>query len=305
MKRFSKIEVKNTRQLFDKLNISKKTLSRQQKNSINNKGFVVIPPTKYILKNLKKLNDVTKKLIKTEGYKGGWEGKEKYYKKGKFFEKGANRLGNLLNKHKVFRDLMLIPEILAASYEVIKSDIKVCGFNLREPLKGFGYQSIHIDWVPREKKNDSFAGVVCYIYLNKSTLSNGATRIIPGSHKKLGWPDEYIDTFKSYKNEYRAVVPAGTIVVANLNIWHAGAKNISGKPRKTIFIQIRRRNQQQLINFKKYLSKKTKREMNEYHSYLLGIRKRDKTQKINSIGPGSIYRKRFGKDRDKQKKNEI
>ena len=62
-------------------------------------------------------------------------GSLRIYKRGKKFEDGTNRLGNLIEKHKCFRDLILIPEILSAAYEVIKSDIKVAGFNLRNPLK--------------------------------------------------------------------------------------------------------------------------------------------------------------------------
>ena len=73
-----------------------------------------------------------------------------------------------------------------------------------------------------------------------STKDNGATRIIPKTHKKTGWPDDYIDTNKIQKNEIRAEAKAGSIVILNLNTWHAGAKNINGKPRKTIFIQIKK-----------------------------------------------------------------
>ena len=148
--------IKNTKHLFEKLNISKNTLSSKQKKDLLNKGFIIIPPTIYMKKNIKILNLMTKKLIKKEGKKGGWEGKEKYYKKGKLFEKGTNRLGNLINKHKVFQNLITIPEILAASYEVVKSDIKIAGVNLRNPLKNNGKQRIHMDWKPRKKKSQKY-----------------------------------------------------------------------------------------------------------------------------------------------------
>lgn len=298
VKNFLKNEIRDTKQLFKILDISKHTLSAEQRNSLNDEGFVIIPPTSYILKNLKKLNSVSEELIKIEGSKGGWEGKEKHYVKGKFFENGVNRLGNLINKHKVFRDLILIPEILAASYEVIKSDIKIGGVDLRNPLKGLGHQAIHIDWMTRDKKSDPFIGVVCFIYLDDSNINNGAVRIVPKSHKKLGWPDEHINIFEFHKDEIRVIAPAGTIVVMNLNLWHGGAKNISGEARKTLFIDIRRRDQSQLLNFKKYLKAETKKELNTLQSYLLGVRDCDKTQKENSIGPGEVYRKRFGKKRD-------
>ena len=67
-------------------------------------------------------------MIDREKDKGGWEGKERHYKKGKNFENGANRLGNLINKNKNFSDLILLPEILCSAKEVIQDDIKVGGW---------------------------------------------------------------------------------------------------------------------------------------------------------------------------------
>ena len=54
-------------------------------------------------------------LIKEEGDLGGWEGKMQYYKKNKKFEDGADRLGALVQKHEVFRKLILCPEILSCA----------------------------------------------------------------------------------------------------------------------------------------------------------------------------------------------
>ena len=289
--------IKNTKDLFQKLNILDKSLSKSKRKILNEKGYVLISPTKYILKNLKLLNNIANKLIKKEGAKGGWEGKEKYYKKGKYFEYGVNRLGNLVNKHKVFRDLILTPEILAASYEVIKSDIKIGGVDLRSPKKNYGYQAIHIDCFPRKKTIDPFTGVICIIYLNETNLKNGSPRVIPGSHKKLGWPDDHINIFNNLKNQINVNVPPGTILVINQNIWHGGTQSISGKPRKAIYIDIRRRDLPQLLNFKNYLKKEVKKKMNECQKYLLGVRSNDLLHQEDSVGPGYMYRKKFGNKR--------
>ena len=99
------------------------------------------------------------------------------------------------------------------------------------------------------------------------------------------------------KNEILAVAEKGSIVAFNLNTWHAGAKNINGKPRKTIFIQIKKRNQGQLLNYKKFLSQETKKKLNECQKYLLSIRDIDPTQKEDSVSVGNFYKKQFGKDR--------
>ena len=296
------LKIKNTKQLFKSLNISKDTLSSNQKKDLSNKGFIIIPPTNFMKKNIKLLNIMTKKLIKKEGKKGGWEGKERHYKKGKLFEKGTNRLGNLINKHKVFQNLITMPEILAATYEVVKSDIKIAGLNLRNPLKNNGRQKIHMDWEPRKNNFQKYAGVVCFVFIDSADKTNGALRIIPGSHKKNDWPEKYIDVQKKHKKEVIAKVKAGTIIVANLNLWHAGAENFSGKERKMIMINIKRRNLPQLINYKKYLSKTTKNQLDESKKYLLAIRKIDKTQKSDSVGVGKYYKNDFYLDKNKNNK---
>jgi hypothetical protein len=79
----TKTEIKNTNELFQSLNISNSTLSDDQKSSLNDKGFVIFPPNEFMKKNLDELNKISENLIKSEGDKGGWEGKEKYYKEGK------------------------------------------------------------------------------------------------------------------------------------------------------------------------------------------------------------------------------
>ena len=108
---------------------------------------------------------------------------------------------NLIEKNKIFAGLMTIPEILLCAKEVVKDDIKVCGLNYREPVKGAGEQEIHMDWKPRKNKKESYAGIVCMIYLDKSTTKNGSTRLVPKSHKKLGWPSKHINIFKKSRKE--------------------------------------------------------------------------------------------------------
>ena len=60
---------------------------------------------------------------------------------------------------------------------------------------------------------------------------------------------------RNTQNEIRVEVKAGSILVANLNLWHAGAKNFNGKSRKVIMINIKNRKYDQLLNYKKFLGK--------------------------------------------------
>ena len=291
------IDIKKTEDLCKKINLDENVLTKTQKDFLNEEGYLIIPPTDFIKKNLNYLNQISKKLIDSEGINGGWEGKEqnKNYGKGIPFEPGTNRLGNLIEKHSFFRELLLLPEVITAAKEVIKSDIKLSGFTLRNPLKDNGHQAYHIDGLPRKNEYDPFHGVLCAIFLDDSTTENGSTRIIPKSHKKLGYPDEYIDPNHSQKNEIRANLKAGSMLILNINTWHAGSKNLDGKPRKSIFIQIKRRDEAQLLNYKKYLKKSTLKELSSPLKYLLAVRDNDPTQEEMSIGPGAEYRKKFGK----------
>jgi len=294
-----KKDIKNTDDLFEKLDIGSNTLSLEQIKFLSEEGYLIIPQIDFIKKNLKLLNEITNKLIVKEGNKGGWEGKEDRdnYSKGLVFEPGADRLGNLIEKHPIYKSLLLIPEVHAVAREVIKFDYKVSGYNLRSPLKGYGHQPYHIDWHPRKNISEPFHGVNCVIFLDESTLENGATRLIPKTHNKIGWPDDSIDPTITHKDEIRIVVPAGSIMVLNLNTWHAGAKNINGNPRKAIFLQIKRRDEPQLLNYKRYLKKETIDGLSEPLKYLLAVREQDPTDEAMSSGPSLEYSKKFGKSR--------
>ena len=61
--------------------------------------------------------------------------------------------------------------------------------------------------------------------------------------------DDHIDPTVLHKDEISADCQAGSILVINLNTWHAGAKNLNGNSRKAIFIQIKRRDKPTIVEF--------------------------------------------------------
>jgi len=282
-----------TSKILESINSNKLFLDDDHKRKLDSDGYLVFENSKYMKNNLETLQKISRKLIDEEGDKGGWEGKKKYFKEGKKFESGAQRLGGLVSKHKVFLGLITMPEILNSAYHVIKDEIKVCGLNLRNPIKDMGEQSIHIDGFPRSSESEDYAGVVAFIYLDDCKLSNGAMRLIPKSHKILGWPDDHVDIKQKHSNETRVIVKAGTIVVANLNIWHAGAKNISGDSRRVIMMNIKNRKYDQLLNYKKFLSNEQILDLSDEEKYLLAVRVEDKDQKIESGGSANEQRRQY------------
>ena len=280
--------------------ITKSKLTTDDYHNLDHNGFIIIEKSNYMLKNLVKLKKKSADLIKQEKDKGGWEGKEEYFKKGKKFESGADRLGGLVSKGKEFLGLIKIPEILDAAQHVTKSEIKICGLNLRNPTKNLGNQSIHIDGFARNNPNDEYAGIVAFIFLDDTKIENGAMRIIPKSHKKLGWPDDHIDIHKKLKNEKRLILKAGSIVVANLNIWHAGATNYTGELRRVIMLNIKERSYDQLLNYKRYLSSEFKKKLSDEEKYLLAVRSDDPNQILYSGGSANQKRREYFKLKQKK-----
>ncbi len=280
--------------------ITKSKLTTDDYHNLDHNGFIIIEKSNYMLKNLVKLKKKSADLIKQEKDKGGWEGKEEYFKKGKKFESGADRLGGLVSKGKEFLGLIKIPEILDAAQHVTKSEIKICGLNLRNPTKNLGNQSIHIDGFARNNPSDKYAGIVAFIFLDDTKIENGAMRIIPKSHKKLGWPDDHIDIHKKLKNEKRLILKAGSIVVANLNIWHAGATNYTGELRRVIMLNIKERSYDQLLNYKRYLSSEFKKKLSDEEKYLLAVRSDDPNQILYSGGSANQKRREYFKLKQKK-----
>lgn len=74
-------------------------------------------------------------------------------------------------------------------------------------------------------------GSAIIVALDDFTAENGATRIIPGSHK---W-----DSSRRGKHSevVSAAMPAGSVVYFLATTWHGGGRNDTAKPRKSLTVQ--------------------------------------------------------------------
>lgn len=68
------------------------------------------------------------------------------------------------------------------------------------------------------------------VMLDEFTPENGATWMMSGSHKAAEKPSE--ETFRS--NAKQAIGPAGSILIFNSNVWHAGGNNQTDRPRRSV-----------------------------------------------------------------------
>jgi hypothetical protein len=68
------------------------------------------------------------------------------------------------------------------------------------------------------------------VMLDDFTRDNGATYLLTGGHRHAVRPSD--DEF--YANATQAVGPAGSILVFNSNLWHAGGRNLTDRPRRSL-----------------------------------------------------------------------
>jgi len=200
-------------------------LSEEQLASLDRDGFLVLPELLDAAR-VKALVDRIEELFEMEGENAGGEFKK---------EAGARRLANCVDKGEVFERALLIPEMLAATAHVLGPEFKLSSLNVRSTNPGTeADQPLHVDMggVPDERGN----WVANTIFmLDDFTPDNGATRVVPGSHKWGKRPQEAMeDPFAPHPEQVLVTGKAGTLVICNSHTWHGGTANRTGKPRRAM-----------------------------------------------------------------------
>lgn len=123
-----------------------------------------------------------------------------------------------------------LPAVLAVVGELIAERFFLSQVEGREPLAGGGYQRLHRDLSAR-RPGDIVNAIA---YFDDFGPANGATRIVPGSHR----PEPGAPPF-DFSDESRAVPlsgVAGDILVFDVDLVHAGSLNSAGLRRRSILI---------------------------------------------------------------------
>jgi ectoine hydroxylase-related dioxygenase (phytanoyl-CoA dioxygenase family) len=133
----------------------------------------------------------------------------------------------------VFDGVHTHPKVLAAAYQILRRPFKVCGVTARAPAPGQGLQGLHMDF-PRAP-SDPFRVVTALWLLDDFTPDNGATRLIPGSHKMAkALPKAMQQPHSHHPGEKLIIAEAGSVLVFNGHLWHGGTRNQSGRARRAL-----------------------------------------------------------------------
>jgi len=95
----------------------------------------------------------------------------------------------------------------------------------RTLLPGTPAQELHAD-LPRDDPARPMVGFI--LMLDPFRPDNGATRIVPGSHRWPELPEDVMsDRCAPYAGEVLACGSAGAMLVFDASVWHGRAANIS------------------------------------------------------------------------------
>jgi ectoine hydroxylase-related dioxygenase (phytanoyl-CoA dioxygenase family) len=185
-------------------------------------------------------------------------------------EAGADRLADLVNKDPVFEICFTDPRLLACVAHVL-SDFKLSSLNFRAALPGDGLQALHAEGGPC---TDPARYQVCNSIwlLDDFTADNGATRVVPGSHRSgKSVRDEMPDVRAAHPEQTLLLAPAGTVVVFNSHLWHGGTLNRSPSPRRALHSYFTRRGNSQQLDQKKYIRPETVDRLSPAAQFILDV----------------------------------
>ena len=154
--------------------------------------------------------------------------------------------GGLIDEN-VFDAAWRQPRVLAGVQRVLGDDLRLLEVFSRGLRPGHGRQALHADW-----GGQGLAGVwyACHAIcaLVDFTPENGATRVVPGSHRNPWMMKGHPDPRKPHPAERRLTGPAGTVFILNIHCAHSAVHNASQEPRLAIFANFARRDSPLLAN---------------------------------------------------------
>jgi ectoine hydroxylase-related dioxygenase (phytanoyl-CoA dioxygenase family) len=267
-----------TRQALRELGVGPNAITPSQMRQMDELGFFIV---ENVLDDgdLKVMRAEFERIHAAEKDRGGHE---------VHVEPGARRISNIFNKTAAFDKCLEVAPILAASHYLL-GEMKLHGANLRDPVKGYGQQDLHVD-VPKKFADDWWV-VNSMIMLDEMTLTNGPTRVVPGSqwwapinvpYVNIGdWepaplsPEDEArmpkDLAAPYPGEVMVTAKAGSAIICNSSMWHSGTKKQDDTHRRMLHLTYTRRDLPQQLVQLDHLTPELYQRMSPVHRYLMEI----------------------------------
>jgi Phytanoyl-CoA dioxygenase (PhyH) len=207
----------NPEEALASLVVTVETLTVAQRQALDDCGYLVLPPA-VDAGELETLPSAFDRACAAEGVP----------------ESGTRHPKTLLDCHAAFVDFLIDPGLLAAVLHVLGRPFFVGQIAGRDPLPGYGQQGLHIDCVDPGPATP-FQVVTALGLLDAFTPDNGATRLVPGSHRaRRPPPKSFADPASRHPEQVVITAPPGSLLVFNGHLWHAGTRNCSRGHRRAV-----------------------------------------------------------------------
>ena len=244
-------------------------LTKEEIQSLDTNGYLALGQL-LTTDEVDTINEHIAYLQNTEGEQAGAElFDSKYIRHPK--EEGADRLADLVNKGMLFDVFYTHPKVLAAVEAVIGKAYKLSSLNYRAAKPGKGNQKLHVDWGNSVVQGQYKVCNTIWL-LDDFTSTNGATRIVPGTHKSTLLPDQAMaDPSLPHRDQILINAPAGSIFIFNSHVWHGGTTNLTDKDRRSIHSYFCTREQPQQIDQKRYIKDETRQRIGSEGEWILAV----------------------------------
>ncbi len=187
-------------------------------------------------------------------------------------EPNARRLANLVDKGAVFQQIIADPVILQYVGAVLGPQFKLSSLNARsaDPHSDCR-QPLHADMAAVADEKGYWVCNTVWM-LDDFTGENGASRLVPGSHRRRQLPQEALsDPLAAHPAEVLLTGSAGTVVVMNAHLWHGGTANRSAAARRAVHAFYCRWDKPQQQHQKKLLRPETQQRLGPELRKLLAL----------------------------------
>ena len=217
-------------------------LTDAERRALDEDGYLVLPglmPSALLTELRRRIDE----LFDQEGEQSGSEFKQ---------EPGARRLANLVNKGRVFEEVIVTDRVLEAVEAVLGPRFKLSSLNARSTNPhSDADQPLHADsGAIADEQGYSVCNSVWL--LDDFTPENGATRMVPGSHRWRRLPEP--DFYAPHPAQQLVLGKAGDVVVMNAHMWHGGTANHTPARRRAMHVYYTRWDQPQQQYQKRLLS---------------------------------------------------
>lgn len=179
----------------------------------------------------------------------------------------TTRVHGLINGGPEFDELYVYRPVLEACCRVIGRPFRLSALLARTVRPHSPAQPLHVDF---KADADGWPMVGFIIMVDDFRRDNGATRFVPGSHKRPALPGEVMEGSASDRGcQVLACGASGSVIIYNGSVWHGHTANRSGEPRRSIQGAYIRRDEKPEVNQSPRMLPQTRARIGPLAEYLL------------------------------------